>query len=144
MKILVSACLLGCKCRYDGNLQKPNDIHKLIENNYIVPFCPEQAGGLETPRIPCEIVNNRVLNKDGKDKTKEFFLGANEALNICKLFNIEYAILKAKSPSCGYGKIYDGSFGGKLINGNGITAELLNKNGIKILNEDNYKEFLNN
>ena len=143
MKILVSACLLGCKCRYDGKLQKPNDIHKLIKNNCIVPFCPEQAGGLETPRIPCEIVNNKVLNKDGEDKTGEFVLGANEALNICKLFNIEYAILKSKSPSCGYGEIYDGSFTGTLSKGNGITAELLSKNGIKILNEDNYMNFLN-
>ncbi|MDL2310990.1 DUF523 domain-containing protein [Peptostreptococcaceae bacterium OttesenSCG-928-C18] len=143
MKILISSCLLGCKCRYDGITQKQNDLHKLIENNYIIPFCPEQAGGLPTPRKPCEILNNKIVSQDNEDFTNNFTSGAIETLRICKLYNIKYAILKSKSPSCGYGKIYDGTFSKTLINGNGITAKLLSDNGIKIYNELNYIEIFN-
>lgn len=142
MNILVSSCLLGCKCRYDGNLQKINIFNYLKENYCLIPFCPEQAGGLPTPRIPSEIVKGKVLNKNNIDCTKEFTNGANEALKICELFNISYAILKSKSPSCGFGEIYDGSFSGNLITGNGITGDLLYKNNIKILNENNFRDYL--
>lgn len=142
MKILVSSCLLGCRCRYDGNLQKINIADILGEDHCLIPFCPEQAGGLSTPRVPSEIIKDKVIDRDGVDVTEEFLNGANEALNICKLFNIEYAILKSKSPSCGFGKIYDGNFTSTLIDGNGITANLLYENKINILNEDNYNELL--
>lgn len=141
MKILVSACLLGCNCRYDSKTQNKNLKNYLPGNYCIIPFCPEQAGGLSTPRIPCEIIDNQVINKVGEDKTKEFLKGAEETLNICKLLNIKTAILKSKSPSCGFGEIYDGSFSNKIINGNGITSDLLFKNSIKIYNENNFIDF---
>ena len=140
MKILISSCLLGCNCRYDGNSQKQNELHKLIDSNYLIPFCPEQAAGLPTPRKPCEILNNRVISSSGEDFTDIFKQGAKETLKICKLYNIEYAILKAKSPSCGYGKIHDGTFTGTLIEGTGITAKLLKDNGIQVFNELNYNK----
>lgn len=142
MKILVSSCLLGCKCRYDGREQKVNISNFISEDFCLIPFCPEQAGGLPTPRIPCEIVGDKIINKNGEDKTNEFVKGANEALNLCKLFNIKYAILKSRSPSCGFGKIYDGTFSNNLITGNGITANLLNNKGIKIYNENNFKNIV--
>ena len=138
MKILVSACLLGCKCRYDGKLQQKN-IAKFFSNDYcLIPFCPEQAGGLPTPRIPCEIKNKKTFNKIGEDKTTEFYKGAEETLNICKIFNIKLAILKSKSPSCGFGEIYNGNFTNTLIAGNGVTANLLYENGLNIYNENNF------
>ncbi|WP_100065242.1 DUF523 domain-containing protein [Miniphocaeibacter massiliensis] len=142
MKILISSCLLGCNCRYDGNTQKQNELHKLIKNNYVIPFCPEQAGGLSTPRKPCELLNGKVINNIGEDMTNMLLKGANETLKICKLYNIEHAILKSKSPSCGYGLIYDGTFSKTLIEGNGITAKLLSNNGIKIFSELNYTDLL--
>ncbi len=142
MRILISSCLLGCKCRHDGKIQKDNEIYKLIDDNYIVPFCPEQAGGLSTPRNPCEILNNKVIDSNNRDYTEQFMKGAKEALKLCNLFNIEYAILKSKSPSCGYGLIYDGSFSGGLVEGNGLTSQLLNDHKIKIYNELNYKNIL--
>ncbi|HHX67141.1 MAG: DUF523 domain-containing protein [Miniphocaeibacter sp.] len=142
MKILVSSCLLGCKCRYDGREQKVNISNFISDDFCLIPFCPEQAGGLPTPRIPCEIVGDKIINKNGEDKTKEFVKGANEALNLCNLFNIKYAILKSKSPSCGFGKIYDGTFSNNLIKGKGITANLLNNNGIKIFNENNFENIV--
>ncbi|WP_300410477.1 DUF523 domain-containing protein [Lagierella sp.] len=131
-KILVSSCLIGLITRYDGRLQKDNRFEELAEEYDIIPFCPEQAGGLPTPRKPCEIYKNRVLNVDGDDKTENFIRGAKEALKLCKLFNIKKAILKSKSPSCGKGKIYDGTFSGNLISGDGFTTRLLEDNGIEV------------
>ena len=136
--VLISACLLGVSCRYDG-LSKPLDT-KIIENlrsrYHLIPICPEIFGGLPTPRIPAEIqANRRVLRKDGKDITDEYKKGAKEALRLAKLFDCKLAILKERSPSCGSGVIYDGSFTGNKINGDGITAELLKKEGIRIIGE---------
>ena len=137
--VLISACLLGVSCRYDG-LSKPLDT-KIIENlrsrYHLIPICPEIFGGLPTPRIPAEIqADRRVLRKDGKDITDEYKKGAKEALRLAKLFDCKLAILKERSPSCGSGVIYDGSFTGNKINGDGITAELLKKEGIRIIGEN--------
>ena len=135
MNILISGCLLGLKCRYDGKEKKLPEIEKLIEVYNLIPVCPEQLGGLPTPRIPAERVINKVVNQAGVDVTKEYQLGAEEALKIAKLYNCKKAILKEKSPSCGCGKIYDGTFSRNLIVGNGVTADLLLKNGIEVFGE---------
>ena len=135
MNILISGCLLGLKCRYDGKEKKLPEIEELIELYNLIPVCPEQLGGLPTPRIPAERVKDRVITQAGADVTKEYQLGAKEALKIAKLYNCKKAILKEKSPSCGCGKIYDGTFSKNLIVGNGITADLLLKNGIEIFGE---------
>ena len=108
----------------------------------LIPICPEQLGGLPTPRIPAERVNNKVVNQAGVDVTKEYQLGAEEALKIAKLYNCKKAILKEKSPSCGYGKIYDGTFSRNLTDGNGVTANLLIDNGIEIFGESEIEKFL--
>ncbi|MBO7196817.1 MAG: DUF523 domain-containing protein [Clostridia bacterium] len=134
--ILVSACLLGVCCRYDG-ASKPNaDVIKLRERYVLIPICPEVDGGLPTPRTPSEQVGDRVLMSDGKDVTDNFRAGAEAALERAKTFSCNIALLKARSPSCGSGMIYDGSFSGRLTEGNGVTADLLKKNGITIYTEE--------
>lgn len=133
---LCSACLLGLNCRYDGK-GKPNDkIIELAKKELLIPVCPEQLGGLSTPREPAEIVGDRVMTISGEDVTINFRKGAEEVLVIAKNLNIKEAILKQKSPSCGCGKIYDGSFSGSLIMGDGVTASLLKNNGIKVITEE--------
>ncbi|MFH1392378.1 MAG: DUF523 domain-containing protein [bacterium] len=134
---LCSACLLGIKCRWD-NKSKPNKkVIKLAQKEIIIPVCPEQLGGLSTPREPAEQQNNKVITKSGKDVTKNFLQGAKQVLKLAKLFNIQEVILKQKSPSCGSGKIYDGTFSGAIIKGDGVTAQLLKKNKIKVISEKN-------
>ncbi len=138
-KVLISSCLLGENVRYDGannSITQNQFIKKLQKLNLIVSICPEVEGGLPTPRVPVEIQNNRAINKKGEDKTKEFKLGANKALEIVLQNDIEMAIMKSKSPSCGAGQIYDGTFLKKLINGDGISTALLKDKGIKIFGED--------
>lgn len=135
MNILISGCLLGLKCRYDAKEKKLPEIEKLIESYNLIPVCPEQLGGLPTPRIPAERVKDRVITQVGVDVTKEYQIGAEEALKIAKLYNCKKAILKEKSPSCGCGKIYDGTFSRNLIVGNGVTADLLLKNEIEVFGE---------
>lgn len=147
-KILISACLCGINCKYNGGNNLREDIKKLYDEGRTILVCPEVLGGLSTPRIPREIVSgdgkkvlegkSKVMSKDGEDTTKAFIRGAKEALKIAKENNITIAILKAKSPSCGKGIIYSGEFNGKLIEGNGVTTELLIQNGIKVFNEENY------
>jgi len=136
MNILVSACLLGIDCRYCGNGIFNEKVYKLKDNHNLIPVCPEQLGGLATPRTPAEIVQKRVVTKDGRDVTEQFKKGAEETLKIARLFGCDTAILKSKSPSCGYGKIYDGTFTGTLTEGNGITAAKLIENNIKVLTEN--------
>src|SRR3712207_2196911 len=114
-KILISACLLGIPCRYDGRDNKIKNLTLLQEQFELIPVCPEQLGGLSTPRCPCEIQKNKVISREGKDYTREFQKGAEESLKLAKQWNIKTALLKAKSPSCGFGQIYDGSFSRKLI-----------------------------
>lgn len=134
MKILVSACLLGIACRYDGD-SKTYDLADLLEKYDLIPFCPECYGGLPTPRAPSEIVGERVLSENGTDVTAQYERGARLAAELCEKLGIRYALLKAKSPSCGSGKVYDGTFSGALTDGDGITAHALKKNGIRIYTE---------
>ena len=141
--ILVSACLLGENCRYDGKA-KPNENIKKLKNTYnLIPVCPEVLGGLETPRSPAEILGRKVINKDGADVTAYFENGAEKALETAIKNRCKIAVLKANSPSCGKGRVYDGSFSGKLIDGNGICASLLLKNGIMVFDENNIDTLLN-
>ena len=142
INVLVSACLLGVDCRYDGKNCFNEDILKLKDKCNLIPICPEQMGGLATPRVPAEIVDGKLINKEGKDVTNQYNKGREIALKVANINNCKYAILKQKSPSCGYGVIYDGSFSGKLIDGNGHTAKLLVENGIKVYADNNIKEFI--
>lgn len=134
--ILVSACLAGVRCRYDGKDNANNKVIEMVKNGIAIPVCPEQLGGLPTPRIPAEINEDKVINKKGENVTLQFKKGAKEALNLAKLVGCNKAILKQRSPSCGYGKIYDGSHTGRIIEGMGLTAKLFLQNGIIILTED--------
>lgn len=136
MNILVSACLLGIDCRYCGDGKFSEEVYKLKDKHNLIPVCPEQLGGLTTPRTPAEIVDGRVVTKEGADVTERFKKGAEETLKIAKLLDCKTAILKCKSPSCGHGKIYDGTFTGTLIDGNGITAAKLMENNIKVMTEE--------
>ena len=148
MKILISSCLLGLNCRYDGQSKFYPEIENVINRFELVPFCPECYGGLPTPRDAAEIQLNdegiKVVTTRGNDVTKEYENGANSALFLCKKFGITVALLKAKSPSCGKGKIYDGTFSANLTDGNGITADLLLKSGIKVYNENEIDLLLEN
>jgi len=143
MNVLISACLLGVNCRYDGDGKLIKEIERLKEIYNLIPVCPEIYGGLKTPREPAEIIDGKVINRKGEDVTENFIKGANETLYLAKLFNCKYAILKERSPSCGFGEIYDGTFSGKLVDGNGITADLLIKNGIMIIGESQMDWLLN-
>lgn len=136
-KVLVSACLLGVNCKYDGQNNENNKVLKYLQDKEIIPICPEIMGGLSTPRNPSERVENKVLTNKGADVTKNFLKGAEETLKLAKKLNVHKAILKARSPSCGYQKIYNGTFKHQIIEGNGVTAELLKNNGFEILTEEN-------
>ena len=135
MNILVSACLLGIACRYDGKSKPCEAVIRMMDKYNLIPFCPEVTGGLTTPRPPAEIAGNKVLNEKGNDVTTQYNKGAEEALKVAKLYNCKCAILKEKSPSCGKGKIHNGKFDGGYIEGDGITTRLLKKNGITVLGE---------
>jgi uncharacterized protein YbbK (DUF523 family) len=134
--IIVSACLAGVGCRYDGAAKPCDAIIRLVAEGQAVPVCPEQLGGLPTPRPPAEIIGNHVIRKDGIDVTGEFTRGAQEALKLAQLVGAKTAILKSRSPSCGSGKIYDGSFTGRLVDGNGLFAELCKQEGIEVKTEE--------
>ncbi|MBU0476680.1 DUF523 domain-containing protein [Patescibacteria group bacterium] len=133
---LCSACLLGLKCRYDGKSKPHEKVINLAAKETLIPVCPEQLGGLSTPRKPAEQKNDRVITKDGDDITTNFENGAKQVLELAKLYNIKNAILKQRSPSCGCGQIYDGTFSGTIIDGDGITTKFLKENGIKVITED--------
>lgn len=133
MKILVSACLLGENCKYNGGNNYNEKVLYFIEGHEVVPVCPECLGGLPTPRISAEIVDGVVINKAGVSVDKEFRMGAERALQIAIDNRVDMAILKSKSPSCGVKGIYDGTFSGTLISGQGVFAELLVKNNIKVI-----------
>lgn len=146
---IISRCLLGVNCKYNGGNNRSIDVINFCKENNYIAVCPECAGGLKTPREPSEIIKLkddmlRVINKSGIDLTKEFIKGSeisyNEALKAIERLGetIEGAILKSKSPSCGVGKIYDGSFSGKIINGNGIFAELLISKSIPVTTEEEF------
>ncbi|MFH1978563.1 MAG: DUF523 domain-containing protein [Candidatus Aenigmatarchaeota archaeon] len=133
---LCSACLLGVKCRYNGKDKADEKILELSKKEELIPVCPEQLGGLSTPREPAERKGDRMITISGKDVTENFERGAEETLRIAKMMGVKEAILKQKSPSCGCGKVYDGTFTGKIIKEDGITASLLKRNGIKVMSEE--------
>lgn len=133
--VLVSACLLGLRCRYDGSPQKNDRVCALAKSYALIPVCPEQLGGLPTPRPPSERRGERVAANDGTDMTAAFFRGAEETLALARMFGCKTAVLKSNSPSCGSGTIYDGTFSGRLVPGDGVSAELLKKNGVAVLTE---------
>ena len=138
--ILVSACLLGAACKYSGSDNFCPKVAALVGNYQLVPVCPEQLGGLPTPRTPAERQGDRVITKDGRDVTAAYSRGAQEAWKLAKLFGCDIAILKARSPSCGAQGIYDGTFTGTVIPGSGVTVELLRDAGIRVLTEDELEQ----
>ena len=135
-------CLLGVNCRYDGGGKAIPELEELMELAELIPVCPETLGGLPTPRTPSERKDGRVVSRDGRDVTEAFRRGAGEALKLAELFGVNCALLKERSPSCGSGMIYDGSFSGGLIPGDGVTAELLKANGIAIFGESRIQELI--
>lgn len=137
-KILISACLIGLNCKYDGGNNENSKLVELMKEKDLVPICPEQLGGLKTPRVSAERKQEKVITKEGVDVTKEYQKGAEEVLNLAKKLNIKKAILKSRSPSCGIDEIYDGTFSHTLIKRDGVTAELLKKNGIEVISSDRY------
>lgn len=142
MRILISGCLLGICCRYDG-ASKPHPLaEELSKKHELVPVCPEQLGGLATPRPPAERQGAQIIAKTGVDVTTQYRRGAEESLKICRLLGCEAAVLKERSPSCGSGEIYDGTFTGTLVTGNGVTAELFLENGIPVYGESQLDELL--
>lgn len=140
--ILVSACLAGLNCKYNGKNNYNEKIFNLVKMGKAIPICPEQLGGLTTPRKPSEIkyINGkkRVINIDGVDVTEEYEKGAKEVLELAKKLNVTKVILKDRSPACGKGKIYDGTFTSNLVNGNGILTDLLLENNIDVISLEEY------
>ncbi len=133
--LLISACLLGEPCRFDGKSKLNREVAALREHYRLIPVCPECLGGLPTPRPPSERCGGRVVNRLGEDVTAAFDKGAEAALALARANGCRLAVLKERSPSCGCGQIYDGSFTGTVMDGNGVTAELLLRQGIGVLGE---------
>ena len=140
MKILVSACLLGKNCKYNGGNNLNQGVLEFIEGHEVIGVCPEQLGGLSTPRLPAEIVAGLVTNKEGVSVDAEFRKGAQAALAAALENKVDLAILQSRSPSCGVKEIYDGSFSGKKIKGQGVFAKLLSARGIKVLDAEDVAE----
>lgn len=134
--ILISLCLVGVDCKYSGGNNLISQLEKLQEKYNLIPFCPEITGGLTTPRPPCEINEGKVVTQKGIDHTREYQKGAQEALKLAQRFSCKRAILQVRSPSCGAGLIYDGTFSGTLVPGDGITAALFKDQGIEIIPSD--------
>ena len=136
MRIMVSACLLGENCKYSGGSNRSEKVLAFLEGHEVFPVCPEVMGGLPVPRPPAEIVDGKVINREGASVDEEFRLGAGMALEIAKREKIDLAILQPRSPSCGVKEIYDGSFTGKRIPGSGVCASLLRENGFAVMDAD--------
>ena len=135
MNILVSACLLGVNCRYSGKGELCQELQKLMKEHHLIPVCPEQLGGLATPRTPAERVKDRVVTQMGEDVTAQYEKGARETAGLAGLFGCRCAVLKERSPSCGNGRIYDGTFSRQLVSGDGTAAALLKERGVRIFGE---------
>lgn len=133
---LVSACLLGIPCKYSGGDNLCPAVLALRDRIAMIPVCPEQLGGLPTPRPASERQGDSVMSKDGRDVTAQFCAGAQSALTLARLFDCSGAILKSRSPSCGVGTIYDGTFSGTIIPGDGVTAHLLRDAGLPLYTEE--------
>ena len=131
MKILVSACLMGENCKYNGGNNYSEKLHEFIQGHEVIMVCPEVMGGLPTPRLPSEIVDDRVVNSGGVDVTSEFIMGATKAMEHSS--DVDMAILQSRSPSCGTNEIYDGTFSGNKIKGDGIFVRMLKEKGIKVV-----------
>lgn len=142
MKLLVSACLLGCRCRYDGAAKPHPAIKALAARHTLVPVCPEQLGGLPTPRPPAERRGDRVVTQRGTDVTEQYRRGAEEAVRLCTLLGCQAALLKERSPSCGRGQVYDGTFSRTLTAGDGVTAARLGALGVPVYGESQVEELL--
>ena len=142
MTVLVSACLLGVCCRYDGQSTGHPLMGELLQKHTVIPICPEQLGGLSTPRPPAERRGGGVFTREGADVTAAYDRGAREALRLARLYSCSVALFKERSPACGSGQIYDGSFTKTLVDGYGAAAELLEKNGIRVLGESDLEIFL--
>ncbi|MED4782165.1 DUF523 domain-containing protein [Brevibacillus choshinensis] len=144
---MISACLIGCECRYDQKSCLDQELEQLLREGKVIPVCPEQLGGLPTPRPPAEIVggdgfdvldgNARIVDQKGNDVTEEFLMGAQQALKLAQTIGATSAILKENSPSCGSTFVYDGTFSGKKVTGTGVTAALFRRNGIDVESEQN-------
>lgn len=141
-RLLVSACLLGVNCRYSGDGRLLPEIRDLMEVAELIPLCPEILGGLPTPRPPAERRGDRVVTRDGADVTRAYARGAEEALRLARLFGARWALLKERSPSCGAGEIYDGSFRHARVPGDGVTAQLLKAQGVKVFGEARIAELI--
>ena len=133
MKIMVSACLLGEKCKYNGGDNLSGKVLKFVSGHEVIPVCPEVAGGLSMPRLSCEIVCGEVINTAGESKDREFREGARLCLELAEKENVDLAILQPRSPSCGVYQVYDGTFSGRLTEGSGIFAAMLRSSGIKVI-----------
>ena len=142
MRILVSACLLGLLCRYDGRASRNEAVAALGTEHTLIPFCPEIYGGLPTPREPAEIRDGRVVTCSGRDVTACYQKGAAEALRLVKSLHCRCAVLQDRSPSCGCGVIHDGTFGGGLTEGDGVTTALLKQNGIRVIPASQADEYM--
>lgn len=144
--LLVSACLVGKRCRYNGQEKSCPSVTKLAEQYELIPFCPEVAGGLATPRPPAEIQGGngsdvlagraKVINRDGVDVTAEYVAGARAGAELVRRLGVRKAVLKERSPACGSTSIYDGSFGGVVRAGHGVLAAALKEAGVKVLSEE--------
>ncbi|MBQ9268379.1 MAG: DUF523 domain-containing protein [Oscillospiraceae bacterium] len=136
MPLLVSACLLGVPCKYNGRDNGCPKVAALKGRYHLIPVCPEQLGGLPTPRLPAECRGGRVVNRAGEDVTDRFAAGAQAALHLAEMLSCQGAVLKSRSPSCGSGAIYDGTFTGALTSGDGVTARLLKDHGFPVYTEE--------
>jgi len=136
MKIMVSACLLGERCKYSGGSNRNEKVLAYVAGHEVIPVCPEVMGGLPTPRVPAEIVCGTVINKEGVNVDREYRLGAEKALKLAVENDIDLAVLQSRSPSCGVKEIYDGTFSGTRIPGQGVTAKLLKDNGFRVLDAE--------
>lgn len=141
-KILISACLIGEKTRYDGGDNRVAQIDELLEYYELVPFCPEVEGGLSTPRAPAEIYHDQVRTQEGKDLTSIYVEAAKKAYSLCQFLGIRVAILKEKSPACGVHVVHNGLFDGRLVKGMGFTARYLKSKGIEVYSEEELPTFL--
>ena len=144
MKVGVSACLVGKNTKYDGGNNYNKYVLEYLKDKEVVLICPEVFGGLPTPRIPSEQINDKVINSNNEDVTKQFVDGANEALKRLQQQNINVVILKERSPSCGYKKVYDGTFSKTIIDGNGVFAKLAIENGFIIYTESDIENIIKN
>ena len=140
--LIISACLLGTPCRYDGKSVPRVDVEELSKKYTLIPICPEVDGGLPTPRTPSERIGDRVIMRDGTDVTDNYIRGAKRALSVAAVSGADIALLKSRSPSCGKGKIYDGTFSSTLTERDGVTAEMLLSQGIAVYGEEELYKLL--